>query len=110
MTCDAFFNTLEFYGRGGMLTLRGVLFNYTVELTQNKTPGGVQPLLMRFPSVADLRLVAHQQQLAEFVQAVQERRQPTVTVHDGRLVLQVLDAIARSGRTGEPVRLARTHR
>ena len=30
MTCDAFFNTLEFYGRGGMLTLRGVLFNLSL--------------------------------------------------------------------------------
>lgn len=107
---DTFFNTLEFYGRGGMISLRGVLFNYTVELTQTKTLGAAQPLLMRFPSVADLRLVAHHQQLAEFVQAVQERRQPTVTVHDGRLVLQVLDAIARSGRTGQPVRLVQAHR
>lgn len=47
--------------------------------------------------------------LADFVQAVQERRQPAVTVHDGRLVLRVLDAIARSGRTGAPVRLAQAH-
>ena len=31
-------------------------------------------------------------------------------VHDGRLVLQVLDAIARSGRTGQPVRLMQAHR
>jgi predicted dehydrogenase len=93
-----------------MISLRGVLFNYTVELTQTKTPGGVQLLLMHFPSVADLRLVAHQQQLAEFVQSVQERHQPAVTVHDGRLALRVLDAIARSGRTGQLVRLAQAHR
>lgn len=106
---DTFFNTLEFYGRGGTISLRGVIFNYTVELTQFKAPGGVQPLMMRFPSVADLRLVAHQQQLAEFAQAIQERRQPAATVHDGRLVLRVLDAIARSGRTGAPVPLAQAH-
>ena len=107
---DTFFNTLEFYGRSGMISLRSVIFNYTVELTQYKAPDGVQPLLMRFPSVADLRLVSHQQQLAEFVQAVNERRQPSVTVHDGRVVLRVLDAIARSGRTGAAVRLAQSHR
>lgn len=107
---DGFYNTLDFHGRNGMIALRGVIFNYTMELTQFKAPDGVQPLLTRFPSVADLRLVAHQRQLAEFVRAVQERRQPAVTVQEGRLVLRVLDAIARSGRTGQPVRLGQSNR
>lgn len=107
---DTFFNTLEFYGRGGIISLRSVIFNATVEITQCKAADGVQPLLMRFPTVEDLRLVAHQRQLAEFAQAVQERRQPAVTVGDGRAVLSVLDAIARSGRTGAPVRLMQPHR
>lgn len=102
---DTFLNTLEFYGHGGMISLRSVIFNATVELTQYKSPAGVQPVLMRFPSVDDLRLVAHQRQLAEFAQAVQEQRQPAATVGDGRAVLSVLDAIARSARTGAPVRL-----
>ncbi len=47
----------------------------------------------------------HLPQLAEFTQAIQERRQPAVTVTDGRRVLKVLDAIIKSVRTGSPLRL-----
>lgn len=36
-----------------------------------------------------------EKQLAESVQAVEDRRQQSVTVHAGRVVLQVLDAIAK---------------
>ena len=48
----------------------------------------------------------HQSQLAEFAQAIQERRQPSCTVTDGRRVLKVLDAFIRSERTGQPVRIS----
>jgi predicted dehydrogenase len=43
--------------------------------------------------------------LAEFAQAIQERRQPSCTVTDGQRVLKVLDAFTRSDRTGAPVRI-----
>ena len=42
----------------------------------------------------------HQPELAEFAQAIQERRQPSCTVTDGRRVLKVLDAITKSDRPG----------
>jgi hypothetical protein len=47
----------------------------------------------------------HQPQLAEFAQAIRERRQPSCTVSDGRRVLKVLDAFIKSERTGGLVRL-----
>ena len=47
----------------------------------------------------------HQPQLAEFAQAIRERRQPAITVTDGRRVLKVLDAFIRSERAGQPVRV-----
>jgi predicted dehydrogenase len=45
-------------------------------------------------------------ELEEFAAAIKERRQPAITVGDGRRVLKVLDAVAKSGRKGIPVRLA----
>jgi uncharacterized damage-inducible protein DinB len=51
------------------------------------------------------RNLMHQPQLAEFAQAIQERRQPAITVSDGRRVLKVLDAFIRSERTGQPARI-----
>lgn len=106
---DSFFNRLEFYGHNGRISLRSVLFDYTVEITQRIPPAGVQPLLLRFPVMDDLRLVAHQAQLTEFVQAIAQQRQPSIPVQQGRRVLRVLDALAKSGRTGLPVRLPSVH-
>ena len=47
----------------------------------------------------------HTPQLAEFAAAIHEKRQPSVTVADGRRVLRVLDGIIKSGRRGEPIRI-----
>ena len=52
------------------------------------------------------RNLMHQPQLAEFAQAIRERRQPAITVSDGRRVLKVLDAFIKSERSGAPVRIA----
>ena len=105
---DSFFNTLEVYGREGMISLRGVEFTYTVEVTKRTLPAYAQPSLTRYLEREDLRIVMHRPQLVEFAAAIRERRQPSVTVSDGRRVLRVLDAIARSSRTGETVRIAAT--
>jgi predicted dehydrogenase len=55
--------------------------------------------------MGDLRILMHRPQLAEFSQAIRERRQPAITVTDGRRVLRVLDAFIKSERTGQPVRI-----
>jgi len=44
-------------------------------------------------------------ELTDFAQAIQENRQPPITVADGRKVLQVLDAVKTSSQTGKPVYL-----
>jgi len=51
------------------------------------------------------RNLMHQPQLAGFAQAIWERRQPAITVSDGRRVLKVLDAFITSERAGQPVRI-----
>jgi predicted dehydrogenase len=45
-------------------------------------------------------------ELTDFAEAINESRQPPITVADGRMVLQVLDAVIKSGQTGQPVSLA----
>jgi predicted dehydrogenase len=47
----------------------------------------------------------HRPQVAEFARAIRERRQPAITVSDGRRVLKALDAFTKSERTGAPVRI-----
>ena len=69
-------------------------------------PAYSQPTSIQLPQMEDLRILTHQPQLAEFAQAIRERRQPACTVTDGRRVHKVLDAFIKSERTGGPVRIS----
>jgi predicted dehydrogenase len=100
-----FVNNLDIYGRQGYISLRGGGFDYTVEVMSNVLPAYSQPTSIRLPQIENLKILMHQPQLAEFAQAIQERRQPSCTVTDGRRVLKLLDAFVRSSRTGQPVRI-----
>jgi predicted dehydrogenase len=97
-----FVNNLDIYGRQGYISLRGGGFNYTVEVMSNALPAYSQPTSIHLPQIEDLRILMLLPQLAEFAQAIQERRQPSCTVTDGRRVLKVLDAFVRSERAGQP--------
>lgn len=104
-TAIGFFHNLDIHGRQGRISLRSAGFHYTIEIVSSVLPAYAQPTTIHIPQMDDLRMLMHLPQLAEFAQAIQERRQPAVTVTDGRRVLKVLDAIIKSDRTGEPVRL-----
>jgi UDP-N-acetyl-2-amino-2-deoxyglucuronate dehydrogenase len=107
------FNYLDIYGSEGHITLRTVGFlDYAVGVQSNVLPADAPPAAVpsqpdkpraEDPRPEDPRMVKHKAQLQEFVQAIHERRQPAVTVGDGRRVLKVLDAVIRSSRTGGPV-------
>jgi len=101
-----FVNNLDIYGRQGYISLRGGDLNYTVEVMSNALPAYSQPTSIYLPQIEDLRILMFLPQLAEFAQAIRERRQPSCTVTDGRRVLKVLDAFIRSDRTGQPVRIS----
>ena len=58
-----------------------------------------------YPRYPTFGILMHTPQLAEFAAAIHEKRQPSVTVTDGRRVLRVLDGIIKSGRRGEPIRI-----
>ena len=102
----SWYNNLDIYGRQGRIGLRGVGFAYSVDVVSGALPAYSQPTSIHLPQMQDLRILMHQPQLAEFAQAIRERRQPVVTVTDGRRVLKVLDAFIKSERTGTPVRIS----
>lgn len=99
-------HNLDIFGRQGFIALRGGILNYTVEVTSNVIPAYAQPATLPFSHIPDIRILKHLQQLAEFAQAIRERRQPSCTVNDGRRVLQVIDAIFESDRACQPVRFS----
>jgi UDP-N-acetyl-2-amino-2-deoxyglucuronate dehydrogenase len=56
-------------------------------------------------NAADLNVAAHTAQLADFVAALNEGREPAVTAADARATLELVCAVYQSGREGRPVRL-----
>ena len=102
---SGFFHNLDIYGRQGRISLRGVGFTYGVDVVSSALPAYSQPTSIQLPQLEDLRILMLQPQLAEFAQAIRERRQPAITVSDGRRVLKVLDTVIKSGRIGGPVRI-----
>lgn len=57
-------------------------------------------------NAADLNVRAHAAQLADFVAALDEGREPAVTAADARATLQLVCAVYQSGREGRPVTLS----
>jgi UDP-N-acetyl-2-amino-2-deoxyglucuronate dehydrogenase len=56
-------------------------------------------------NAADLGVRAHAAQLADFLAAIDEGREPAVTGADARATLELVCAVYQSGREGGPVRL-----
>jgi predicted dehydrogenase len=101
-----FYSNLDICGRQGRISLRGVGFTYGIDVVSSALPVYSQPTSIQLPQIEELRFLIHRPQLAEFAEAIQERRQPAITVSDGRRVLKVLDAITKSDRTSAPVRIS----
>ena len=56
-------------------------------------------------NAADLEVAPHAAQLADLVAAIEERREPAVSLADARATLELVCAVYQSGREGRPVRL-----
>lgn len=95
-------NNLDIYGRQGFIALRG---KHRVEVQSDVIPTYEQPTTIHFSQIPDLRILMLLPQLAEFAQAICERRQPSCTIKNGRTVLKVIDAIFKSDRDCQPVRM-----
>ncbi len=61
--------------------------------------------------VPNYRADCHQAQLADFLEAIRDNREPLVNGEEGRASVEISEAIYRSGRTGDapPFPLARDH-
>jgi predicted dehydrogenase len=101
---EGWFHWVSIFGRDGHIRLTSsnwLRFDIAVYSPSNPAyaePTTIQPRLRGNPLM--LMLVP---ELEEFAAAIHEKRPPAVTATDGRLVLQVLDAVVESGRTGRPV-------
>ena len=49
--------------------------------------------------------MAHRDQIRDFVEAVRERREPSINIEEGRKPLAIIQGIYESARTGSPVRI-----
>jgi predicted dehydrogenase len=103
-TQPAFGYEVQVSGSSGAVSLRGRnLFQPELEVFSTATgtfrePATIHPVL-RGDAITTMLVP----ELAEFTGSVLERRPPSVTAADGRRVLQVLDAVIESERTGQPV-------
>lgn len=105
-TAPSFFYSLEILGRAGRLVLRGTNFlQYELEVTSKTVAAYTQPTIIRPRIWWDNVAMMFMPELADFAAAIRAGTPAPVTARDGRRVLEVLDAIAESGRTGVPVPL-----
>lgn len=101
-----FFNNVDIIGSDGRLSLWGSGFlAYDISVSSAKIEAYSQPTILRPRVIGDPILAMLVPELKEFAAAVQENRQPSITAADGRRVLNILDAVVRSGRIGQPVEL-----
>jgi UDP-N-acetyl-2-amino-2-deoxyglucuronate dehydrogenase len=49
--------------------------------------------------------MAHRDQIADFVEAVKDDREPSINLEEGRKPLAIIAGIYESARTGGPVRI-----
>lgn len=103
----AFGYGLEVHGRAGRLRLSPAGFlDHEIVISSTVMPEYAQPTSIRPPMTDDPRMVKHTAQLEALARAIRTGGQPYVTIADGRKALRVIDAVFRSGETGQPVRLA----
>jgi UDP-N-acetyl-2-amino-2-deoxyglucuronate dehydrogenase len=98
--------SLEIIGREGRVVLRGSNFlQYEIEVTSRAMAAYGQTTVIRPGIWWDNIQMMFVPELADFAAAIRAGSPSPITARDGRRVLQVLDAITESGRTGVPVPL-----
>ncbi len=105
-TATGFISQLDVYGRDGAISLRPCGFlDFEVTVTSRTAEEYKQTAVIHVPVAGDVRDVKHSRQLADFVQAIRSGRPSYVTVHQARKVMEVVDAVFISSRSGEPVEI-----
>jgi predicted dehydrogenase len=105
-TATSFTNQVDIYGRDGSISLRPCGFlDYEVIVSSRTVEEYKQPAVIHVPVAGDVRDVKHNRQLVEFVQSIRSGEPVFVTAHQARKVMEVIDAVFTSSRTGKPVRI-----
>jgi predicted dehydrogenase len=95
-----FFYDLQVIGRAGSIALRGRNFvQFEVEVLSTALRAYREPTIIRPTMERDHITMMLMPELAEFADAVEHGRPPSITASDARRVLRVLDAVGESGRT-----------
>jgi predicted dehydrogenase len=101
-----FFYDLQVIGNSGSIALRGRNFvQFEIEVQSTAVAGYQDPTLIRPLMQRDHITTMLLPELAEFADAIERRRAPSITASDGRRVLRVLDAVVAAGRGHQAVTL-----
>ena len=105
---STFFYELDIHGSAGKITLRGRNFlQFEIEVSSSAVAAYAEPTVIRPANRGDNITMMLAPEVEEFASPIREGRLPAITVTDGRRVLNALDAVFESGRTGQPARLSR---
>jgi predicted dehydrogenase len=95
---------LQVIGDSGSVTLRGGNFvQFELEVWSTAMTQYGEPTIIRPAMQLDHITMMLVPELAEFADAIEHRRPPSITGSDGRRVLRVLDAMRESARTRQAV-------
>jgi predicted dehydrogenase len=105
-TATGFTNQVDIYGRDGSISMRPCGFlDYEVTVSSQVAEDYKQPAVIHVPVAGDVRDVKHRRQLNEFVRSIRSGEPAFVTISHARKVMEVIDAVFTSSRTGEPVQI-----
>jgi UDP-N-acetyl-2-amino-2-deoxyglucuronate dehydrogenase len=105
-TAIGFTNQMDIYGRDGSISLRPCGFlDYEVTVSSRVVEEYKQPAVIHAPVVGDVRDVKHSRQLKEFVHSIRSGQPVFTTANQARKVMEVIDAVFTSSRTGKTVRI-----
>jgi predicted dehydrogenase len=101
-----FFYDLQLIGRSGSIALRGRNFvQFEVEVLSTALAPYREPTIIRPTMERDHITMMLMAELAEFADAIEHGRPPSITASDARRVLRVLDAVGESERTRQATAL-----
>ena len=105
-TAQGFTNQIEIFGRQGSISMRPCGFlDFEMTVSSQIVAAYQEPAPIHVPVAGDVRDVKHSQQLRDFITAIRTGQPTFTTARDARKVLEVMDAVFTSSRTGERVRL-----
>jgi predicted dehydrogenase len=105
-TAAGFLNQVDIFGRDGSISMRPCGFlDYEVTVSSRMVEEYKQPAVIHVPVAGDVRDYKHSRQLMEFVQSIRSGKPVFVNAHQALKVMEVIDGVFTSSRTGEPVQI-----